>query len=99
MNRSPDCQAYQERDGSHYCGRCHLRWDSDSIDPPDCLTEEQRVRLASKRIADSGFTTDDMKKGLERVGRAASGKVSQDEQDEINQRNMAKMRECFKNDS
>jgi len=40
-NRPANCQSYQERDGTHYCNRCGLRWDNDSIDPPDCLEDVQ----------------------------------------------------------
>lgn len=83
MNRSENCQAYQERDGSHYCGRCHLRWGLNDS-KPDCLTD---IQIAGKRIADTGYSAEQMVKGLARP---------QAEQDEINRRGIAGIREVLK---
>lgn len=88
MNKT-GCESYQERDGTHYCGRCHLRWDNDSIDPPECLTDAQLTEL--KGVNGVWPPLPSPPRDSQRVHR----KVSEDEQKEINRRGMAKLRETL----
>lgn len=83
MSRA-NCEAHQERDGTHYCGRCGLRWDNDSIDPPECLSD---LAIKSVDIRKEASTQIEL--------REAGVVVTQEEQDEINRRGMAKLRETL----
>lgn len=80
------CEAYQERDGTHYCGRCHLRWDNDSNDPPDCLTNDQLTDLKG---------VNGVWPPLPSPPRTRRPVVTKAEQDEINRRGMALLRETL----
>ena len=78
MNR-PGCEARAESD-QMYCVRCGLRWDNNSIDPPECMPRPKSQHQYIQRI--------------ERI-KPPVRVVDLEEQAEINRRGMALLRETL----
>lgn len=94
MSRPTNCQSYQERDGTHYCGLCGLRWDDDSIDPPDC-SPVKVGRMGGRSQGKTKNLTHECQKVADRVLKPFR---TQAEQDEINSSGMKRLRESMKDD-
>ena len=81
-----NCEARPRADGQTECRRCHTVWDSND-NKPDCLSD-----LATKEVDLKQAAITPVKL------RQAGVTTNQAEQDEINRRGMAKLRESMKND-
>lgn len=82
MGRPDECEAVYSGGDQKRCERCNLTWDNNSINEPDCKTDEEIINSQTTKEENQN----------EKIL-----KQSHSEQSEITRQNIAKIKESLKN--